>query len=327
MKSIKNLTSLSFKLNAKTTNKIVDILKYLFKIIVLLAIGYIIIYPLLQMIVTSVKSEDAFYDATKVWLPLEFDVKFNFSLAIESLDFFNSLKSTLLLEMVSALLSVFSCAIAAYGFSRFKFKLKGILMTCLFISILIPETMIIIPRVVNYSNLDILGILGLINKLTGVDLRLNIIGTPWAFWLPSIFGLGLRSGILIFIYIQFFKSLPVELEEAAWVDGANPFRTFFSIAIPSSSVVITTVLVFSVIWHWNDSFLASMYMQDKFPLAVSLDRIVTTLNSYGYFSDQNVEAQAVIMAACVLFIIPPLVFYMFMQRKFIESIDRVGITG
>ena len=121
--------------------------------------------------------------------------------------------------------------------------------------------------------------------------------------------------------------MPYELEEAAWVDGANPIRTFISIALPSSGVVITTVLVFSVVWHWNDAFLSSMYMNKNYPLAVSLSRITTTLNSMGYYDDQNVEAQAILMASCILFVLPPLIFYMIMQRRFIESIDRVGITG
>jgi len=260
-------------------------------------------------------------------LPADFDIKYNYSIAADVLNYGSSLISTLSLQVVSALIEVFSCAIAAYGFARFRFKFKNILLIGLFLTILIPETMIIIPRVVNYSNMDFLGFLGLFNKITGIDIRPNILNSPLAFWLPSLFAMGLRSGILIFIYIQFFKSLPYELEEAAWVDGANPIRTFISIALPSSGVVITTVLVFSVVWHWNDAFLSSMYMNKNYPLAVSLSRITTTLNSMGYYDDQNVEAQAILMASCILFVLPPLIFYMIMQRRFIESIDRVGITG
>lgn len=314
-------------LSVKTVNRAKKLVSSVFRTVILLAIGYIIIYPLLQMVVTSVKSQSAFFDAARVWIPSGFNIKFNYSTALDALDYWNSLKSTIFMQIFSALIEVASCAIVAYGFARFKFKFKNILMVGLFLTILIPETMIIIPRVVNYSNMDFLGILGVFNKISGVDLRPSIIGSPLAFWLPSLFAMGLRSGILIFIYIQFFKGLPSELEEAAWVDGANPFRTFISIALPSSGVVITTAFVFSIIWHWNDTFLSSMYMQKNYPLAVNLERIITTLNSFGYFSSQEVEAQAIIMAACVLFILPPLVLYMFMQRKFIESIDRVGITG
>ena len=311
----------------KNIKKTRELLMAILKLLILLAIGYIIIYPLLQMLVTSVKSKSALFNPANVWLPADFDIKYNYSIAADVLNYGSSLISTLSLQVVSALIEVFSCAIAAYGFARFRFKFKNILLIGLFLTILIPETMIIIPRVVNYSNMDFLGFLGLFNKITGIDIRPNILNSPLAFWLPSLFAMGLRSGILIFIYIQFFKSLPYELEEAAWVDGANPIRTFISIALPSSGVVITTVLVFSVVWHWNDAFLSSMYMNKNYPLAVSLSRITTTLNSMGYYDDQNVEAQAILMASGILFVLPPLIFYMVMQRRFIESIDRVGITG
>ena len=300
---------------------------YILRLLILLAIGYIIMYPLLQMIVTSIKDKMAFFDAARVWLPSGFNIKFNYSMAIDALDYFNSIKSTLVLQILSAAIEVITCAVTAYGFARFKFPYKNFWMTGLFITILIPETMIIITRVVNYSHMDFLGVLGLFYKISGIDLRPNIIGTPLAFWLPSVFAIGLRSGILIYIYIQFFKNLPYELEEAAWVDGANPIKTFISIALPSSGVVITTVAVFSFVWHWNDSFLSSMYMRGEYPLAVNLERVNTTLFSMGYFNDQNVEAQAILMASCVLFVIPPLIIYMILQRHFIESIDRVGITG
>jgi multiple sugar transport system permease protein len=121
--------------------------------------------------------------------------------------------------------------------------------------------------------------------------------------------------------------LPYELEEAAWVDGAGPIRTFISIALPSSSVVFTTVTVFAFIWHWNDSYFAALYTFEDFPLAVNLSRIIDALNSMGFYGASNVEAQAIIMASCVLFVTPPLILYIFLQRRFIESIDRVGITG
>lgn len=113
---------------------------------------------------------------------------------------------------------------------------------------MVPAPMIIIPLVINFSKMDVLGILGLFQDVSGIDLRPNLLGTELTFYLPSLFAVGLRSGILIYIYIQFFKGLPSELEEAAWIDGAGPIRTFVSIAVPSSGVVILTVTIFSLIW-------------------------------------------------------------------------------
>ena len=158
--------------------------------------------------------------------------------------------------------------------------------------------------------------------LTGVDLRPDLLESAAAFYLPSLFSIGLRSGIIIFIYMQFFKKMPKELEEAAWIDGANPFKTFLKVIIPSSKVAITTVTIFSVIWHYNDYYLSAMYFSDRYPLAVSLSLIASNSSIAG-----TDYARILKMAGCLLFILPVLLMYMVLQRKFIQNIDQVGIVG
>lgn len=300
-----------------------------FRLIILLSIGFIIIYPLFYMIVTSLQSKTAFLNSSRVWIPDSFAIKENFEAALNCLEYGRAILSTLKNEILSAAIEIASCAVAAYGFARFEFKGKRVMIFVLFLTILVPDMILLIPRMVNYSNLDFLGIFGLLDRLTGIDLRPNILNSGWVFWLPSLLGVGLRSGILIYIYIQFFKGLPKELEEAAWVDGAGPVRTFLSIAIPSSGVVILTVTVFALIWHWNDSLMPGMYLTGDYPLAYMLSNIETAINTkYGLlFSSRDPEGMAYIMASCVLFVAPMLIIYMIIQRWFIESIDRVGITG
>ena len=301
---------------------------FIFRMVLLVSIGFVIIYPLLYMIVTSLVSRNGFFNSTRVWIPESISPAFNYKIAMELLDYGNSMKSTLLYEIVSAFIEVAACSVTAYGFARFKFKGKSIMLGILFLTILVPDMMVLIPRMANYSKMDVLGILGLFDKLTGIDLRPNILGSVAAFWLPSIFSMGLRSGIIIFIYMQFFSGFPKELEEAAWIDGAGPVKTFLRIAIPSSGVVIITVVVFSLIWHWNDFQLCSMYLNDKYPLAMQLDMLPTNLTTMGYYlNPETPETLAFQMAGCVLFVTPMLIVYMILQRWFIESIDRVGITG
>ncbi len=301
----------------------------LFRLVILLSIGFIIIYPLIYTVVTSLQSRYAFLNSTRVWIPTEFAIAENYIAAFTSMDYLRSLWSTCKNELLSAALEIASCALVAYGLARFEFKWKKLYIGILFFTILVPDMMVLIPRMLNYSHLDFFGIGGLFQKLTGIDLRPNIIDTPWAFWLPSFFGVGLRSGILIYIYMQFFKGLPQELEEAAWVDGAGPLRTFLSIALPSSGVVILTVTVFAMIWHWNDSLLSGMYLSNSFPLARQVARLPETLGSKYHIilSARDPQGIGYLMAGCVLFIVPMLVVYMIVQRWFIESIDRVGITG
>ncbi len=330
MKDIKSISG-SF-LNKNAVNHIKketpNIAMFIFRMVLLVSIGFVIIYPLIYMIVTSLVSRNGFFNSTRVWIPEAISPIFNYKTAAELLDYSKSLWSTVRYEMVSALIEVCACCVTAYGFARFKFKFKGLLIGVLFLTILVPDMMVLIPRMANYSQMDVLGILGLFDKITGIDLRPNILGTEAAFYLPSLFSMGLRSGIMIFIYMQFFASFPKELEEAAWIDGAGPIKTFLKIAVPSSGVAITTVLVFSLIWHWNDFLLCSMYLNNEYPLAMQLNLLPDNLSTMGYYlNPETPETLAFQMAGCVLFVTPMLIIYMILQRKFIESIDRVGITG
>ena len=314
-------------LNSRSWKKGKSIIISIVRWCILLSIGYIVLYPLFYMITSSLSTKESFLDPTSVWIPKVITLG-NFSFMYKVMDYGNALWATFRVEIISALIEVVTCAIVAYGFARFKFPGKKLFTGLLFLTILVPSQMIIIPLMVNFSKLDVLGILSLFNTITGIDLRLNLLGTPWTFYLPSLFANGLQSGILIYIYIQFFKGLPHELEEAAWIDGAGPWRTFFSIAVPSSGVVILTVTVFSMIWHWNDYLLASIYMEAGYPLSVTMRKLTELLNYNNvYLTPDRPECMAYIMTACLMFIVPPLIFYIIVQRWFVESIDRVGITG
>lgn len=309
----------------------------------LVSIGFIILYPLFYMIITSLMSPMSFANSTRVWIPTALNIQDNYSKALEAIDYGRSFLNTVKIEIVSALLEVASCAAIGYGFARFDFKGKKLFTGILFVTILVPDMVVLIPRMINYTNLDFLYIgrgleaaLIWFGNLFGADwsgigayITPNVFDTEWTMWLPSLFGVGLRSGILIYIYIQFFSGLPRELEEAAWVDGAGPIKTFLRIAVPSSSVVFITVLVFSLIWHWNDSLLSGMYLSNKLPLACSLSAVEPYIGAkWGLYGGASTPQQAsILMASCLLFIGPMVIFYTFIQRGFIESIDRVGITG
>lgn len=312
-----------YKAKRFTSSLVVSVFRYA----LLISVSYVVLYPLFYMISNSVKGFVDWSDPNVFWIPKHFTGLW-YQWAVEALDFFNALKNTVLFELVAAFLEILSCSIVAYGLARFKFRGKKILMFMLILTILVPDQMIIIPKMMNFSNLDLFGIFSLVKDITGWSFRINILNTGFVFYLPSIFAVGLRSGIIIYIYMQFYKGLPKELEEAAWIDGAGLFKTYTKIALPSSGVVITTVSIFSIIWHWNDYYLAIMYMNaaESMPLAVRLanvETIMATLHNVwnGY------KLTATQCACCILFIAPMLIMYIVLQRKFVKSIDRVGITG
>lgn len=312
--------------NVRMAKRSRQILISVIRFVFLVAFSYILIYPLVYMVSTAFKSVSDYSDPTVVWVPKYANFE-NFTKAIHVTDYLTNLWNTVRFSVLSAVLEVFACSIYAYGLSRYKMRGKAIMIGLLVTTILVPDIMMIIPRMLTFKQLDLFGILGLIGRLTGTELRPNIIDTPFAFYLPSLFGVGLKGGLLMFIYMQFYKGLPGELEEAAWLDGAGPFQTFFRIIIPSSGVVTLTVFILSVLWHWNDYLLSLMYTNTNRTLAV----VMTDIDQYMYLKLQldstSMVNHGVPLAACILFILPPLVMYMILQRQFIQSIDRVGIVG
>lgn len=323
MKEIKKSGGSSFK----KANKSKAVLLTVFKYYILVVIGYIVLYPLLYMLSNAFKGEKALVDVSFIWIPKYFSTEW-FSEAFEIINFTDALKRTLSLQILSGAIEVIVCAVIAYGFARFNFKGKRVAYVFLVLSFMIPLPMYGMSLALNYRSLDIFGIFGLLAKITSIDLRLNIFNTNWSFWLPSILGVGIRSGMMIYIYIQFFVGLPAELEDAAYVDGAGPIRTFLSIALPSSSVVILTVSVLSFIWHWNETYLSALCLLDEnWPLSVQMMNIKQKLIQAGMFLESTPKAGPIVFSACLLFMIIPLALYLIVQRKFVTSIDRVGITG
>lgn len=317
------MKDLPTKLKKKTVSIAISAFRYL----MLTVVGYIVLYPLLYMISGSIKPMKALLDVKFIWIPRYVSLD-TFKTAFEYLDFIPSLARTVSLQIVSALIEIFICSLIAYGFARFDFKFKKIATVFLMLSLMIPLPMYSLSLSVNFRQLDFLGILGLLDKMTGIDLRLNLFDTNWVYWLPSIFGVGIRAGMMIYIYIQFFRGLPGELEDAAYVDGAGPIRTFLQIALPSSSVVIVTVSVLSVVWHWNENYLASLcFTNETKPLSVMLSQIEIPLHQDGLWLGTQPIANTIVFASSVAFITIPLILYLILQRKFVKSIDRIGITG
>ena len=280
---------------------------YLARLLILTIVGYIVLYPFFYMLVTAIKDIDAMLDVEHIWIPVTYSLK-SFKEIFELLNFGTALKQTFLVQILSAAIETFVCAFVAYGFARFKFKGKPICMFFLILSLLVPIRMYSLSMSVNYRNL-------------------HLFNTPFVYWLPSLLGVGIRSGMMIFIYQQFFVNLPKELEDAAYIDGAGPVRTYFSIALPSSSVVLVTVSVLSFVWHWNEYYLASLtFLSDSAPLAMVLSFLKVYLKQVGIYEGWP-EYASLVSAACLMYVIIPLILYMIFQRKFVRSIDRVGITG
>ncbi|MBQ3546902.1 MAG: carbohydrate ABC transporter permease [Clostridia bacterium] len=296
----------------------------LFRYAMLIAVGFTVLSPLFQIISNSLKNQSDFMNTSVSWIPTTFFYQ-NYIDAFHVMDYLKTFLNTVSIMVLSAFLEVAACGVAAYGFARFKFPERKILYALLLITILVPVRMTFLAQYVNFRNFDFFGITSIIGDLIGKDLTINLINTPFTFYLPSIFGVGYQSGLFIMIYIQFLKGIPKELEEAAWIDGAGPIGTFVRIIVPSSSVAILTVTILSIIWHWNEYYLTALYFNENQPLAVVLSGIMELIKLRG--GDAINSHTGVAMASCMLFILPVLIMYLILQKKFIKSIDSVGIVG
>ena len=308
-----------YRIKATIVKVVSNTARYLF----LVALGYVLLYPFLFMISKSIQAPGDAYNPMVQWIPRNFSLS-GFKVAMDVLDVPTAMLASLFYEIIAALLEIVSCAVAAYGLARFKFKGRGLLMGAVILNIFVPVNMIIIPIFVNFSHLDFLGILGFISKLIGTEIRPNLIDTPFVFWLPSIFGVGLKGGLFVYIYTRFFMGLPKELEEAAWVDGSGPLKTFMKIIVPSSGPAFVSVSLLALVWHWNDYFLPQMYLSQNYPLSVRLANIWDNMNNQTFV---QFNAVTVVISGCLIFIIPPLIFYLVIQKKFITSIATSGIVG
>ena len=310
-----------YRLKKQSVSWVASLARYL----ILIAFAYVLFYPFIFMIINSIKNTADWLDPTVQWVPKEFTFD-NVIAASQVLNYGTSMVSTIVNGIISALISFFSCAVVGYGLARFDFKGKKLLVGIMILLILVPDPMLMVSSYNNFRHFDFLGILNGISQLIGKDIRPNLIDTPFVFWLPALLGTGLKNGLFIYIYMQFFKGLPKELEEAAWIDGAGPWQTFLRIVLPSSGAAAITVLVFSVVWYYNDYYQAQLYLSDNYTLSVMLSNFKSNLSS-GLSKEFTLSAGALLTAASFITIAPMLAYFLVMQRKFVQSIATCGIVG
>lgn len=293
----------------------------------IITMSYLFMFPLYYMLVVSFQRPDLAVDPTSVYVPKAFSTE-AYKIAFKQLDYKNSALLSLIISVLSTALAAISCSLTGYAFARFEFKGKKIAFLFVMLLIVIPPQQIIVPQYLMYKSFNFGGLL----SLFGVEL--NLLNTPFVFVLPSMFAVGLKAGIFIFIFRQFFLGQPRELEEAAKIDGCGALQTFIKVMAPLAKPAFVVVIMLCIIWHWNDYYSSSMFFIDKIkPVMVCLERLrqnVAEIGSLPGLPKGNytpVILRMYLQAGVVLTITPPLFLYVFMQRQFVESIDRTGIVG
>jgi multiple sugar transport system permease protein len=219
----------------------------------------------------------------------------NFAAANEAVNVFRLMRNSAIIAILSTLGTVMASTLVAYGFARFRFPGRDALFILVIATIILPGQVTFIPQYVFFRSIG-----------WG--------GTWWPLIVPHFFA----NAYNVFLLRQYFMSIPKELDEAAWMDGASPFRTLISVIVPQSWPALTAVAMFHFFWSWNDFFGPLVYLsghEDMYTIPVGMTQFN---NAFG-------SQPGLLMAATLMTISVPIIIFFLAQRQFMQGIVVTGV--
>lgn len=302
-------------------NQLKNIFITIVKVLILVGVSYVIISPIIGMVVNSIASAEDVYNPMMYILPKNpgFD---KFVLVIKRMDYFKTMGRDLLYTLTLTVIQLLVCSMVGYGFARFNFKFKSILFACVIVMIVIPSHTIMLPLYMTFKEFDPLGLVTLINNKP-----INMMGTVTPVYIMTVLGTGVRSGLYIYIFNQFFRGLPKEIEEAAFVDGAGVWYTYFRIMLLNAMPSVITVTVFSIVWQFNDTFFAKLFLiSEDVVISKKVSSLASVLANQDNILNLTYQKQYT-DAGIILVLLPIVIIYLVLQKQFVEGVERSGIVG
>ena len=327
------MTNLKDPVKRKVRNKkILVFLGVVLRTFILIGLCFVILLPIFEKLSAAFRHPVDISDPQVVWIPARIST-LNFYVAAKILNYRVSLWNTFVMSTLCMIIQIIATAIAGYSFARLKFKGNGIIFLIIIFTLIVPNEALDRSRTWIMNENTFLGI--------------KLIGNPLSMYIMCAFGQGIRSAIFIFLFRQFFKGIPIELEESAQVDGAGVIRTFWSVMLPNARGAIVTVGLFAFVWQWNDSYFGNLLKytsEANSLLAVKLangtEGLRTVIETMRMANDSTLisfVATGVVVdptfialianTAALMIMAPLLIGYFFVQRLFVESIERTGIVG
>lgn len=314
------------------TKKIFITIGIILRAFILIGLCFVILLPIFEKLSAALRHPTDIANTQVVFIPAQLSI-INFQVAAQMLTYQESLINTTILSTVTMLIQIIATAIAGYSFARLKFKGNNIVFLIVIFTLIVPNEALDRSRTWLLQENGFLGI--------------NLIGNIFSMYILAAFGQGIRSAIFIFLFRQFFKGIPMELEESAEVDGAGVIRTFWSVMLPNARGAIITVGLFAFVWQWNDCYFGQLlgYTSGNMTLlAVELSTgtevlrtIISTWSAAGNdvldsFLASGVTTDPLFVSliantAALMIMAPLLIGYFFVQKLFVESIERTGIVG
>ena len=303
-----------------------------FKFILMLGVSYVILYPFFARIAGSFMTKEDIVDATVSLIPKHFTLDIYKYIIIEN-HYFDALLNTTLLSLLCALIQTMIACLIGYGLAKFKFKGNKLVMGAVVVTMIIPHGTLKLSLVRHFTNFDLMRVLawpykGIIEVVNGSTLDLS--NTFWPLIVLSIFGLAFKNGLYIYLMRQFFKGVPDELEESAYVDGSGVFRTFFQIILPLAVPMMITVFLFSFSWQWTDEFYTTSFFFNTVNKTYLMPDIYTVIPDSlraDNFAGKALWENVIQNTAGIMIIAPLVIVYLFCQRYLVQGIERSGLVG
>ena len=287
---------------------------------ILIGVGYVILSPVIGMFVNSISSNKDAYNPMVFVLP-EHPTLERYQLVLQRMEYFPTIARDLVYTITLTGLQLLICSMVGYGFARFDFPGKKILFACVVVMIVIPAHTIMLPLYMTFKGFDPFGLVTMLKGTPG------LMGTVIPMYMMTLLGCGVRFGIYIYIFNQFFRGLPKEIEEAALVDGAGVWYTYFKIMLMNAMPAVITVTVFSIVWQFNDTFYAKLFLiSEDVVISKRISGLQALIANQDKILDVTIQ-ELYLHAGVILIILPVIIVYCILQKYFIEGVERSGIVG
>lgn len=326
-------TPLKERLRAKflNLNFFTNVVFVIFRYVLLIGISYVILFPFFAKISGSFMSRDDFVDVTVKLIP-RYPTLDTYRAIIRENKYFEALLNTFTLSIMCGLIQTFICCLIGYGLAKFKFKGNKLVFFLVLFTMVVPHRTLQLSMFMKFRYFDILGIFNLLGGGVFDWLKvipftsLNLNNSYWPLALLSLGGLAFKNGLYIFMMRQFFRGVPDELEESAYIDGSGTFRTFLQIILPLSVPMMITIFLFAFSWQWTDNFYTTVFFTKAskvlMPNIIAIPKSLDT-----QYAAQNLYESAIRNTCGLLILAPLLVIYIFMQNYLVGGIERSGIVG
>ncbi|MCQ2413386.1 MAG: carbohydrate ABC transporter permease [Clostridia bacterium] len=319
----------------KASNTWIKLAINIVRFILMLGVSYVIINPFLSKIAGSFMSKEDVIDSTVLLIPKHFSVDIYKYLFLEN-HYLNAFINTLTLSLICAVAQTLVACLVGYGLSKFKFKGNKIVMAVVLLTMVIPHNALRVSFMQHFSHFDLFNVIawdykGPIALFNGGN-TVSLSDTYWPLALMSITGIAFKNGLYIYMMRQFFKGVPDELEESAYVDGSGVIRTFFQIILPLSIPMMITIFLFSFSWQWTDEFYANLFFTDPestlYLMPDVYGKVPKTLsNAIKNFSGKSIYQSVIRNTAGLMIIAPLIIMYLFCQKFLVQGIERSGLVG